>query len=61
MRRNHRGSSTRRPRARLFVRGLEDRLAPANFPVTTLADTGAGSLRQAITDANAAERDGGHQ
>lgn len=31
---------------------LEDRAVPAVFPVTTLADAGAGSLRQAIVDAN---------
>src|SRR4051794_34095268 len=31
---------------------LEDRTLPANFVVTSLADSGLGSLRQAITDAN---------
>ena len=33
---------------------LEDRLAPAVFNVLNTNDTGAGSLRQAITDANTA-------
>lgn len=33
---------------------LEDRTAPATFTVTTNADFGAGSFRQAILDANAA-------
>src|SRR5581483_9712107 len=32
---------------------LEDRLAPAVFTVSSLADSGAGTLRQAILDANA--------
>ncbi len=32
---------------------LEDRLAPATFTVTTTADAGAGSLRQALQSANA--------
>ena len=32
---------------------LEARIAPATFIVTTTADAGAGSLRQAIFDANA--------
>lgn len=41
-------------RAPLAVHQLEDRTAPAIFTVTTTADTGPGSLRQAITDANAA-------
>src|SRR5262245_59265312 len=39
--------------SRLLVRALEDRLAPALFTVTNLADSGAGSLRQAVLDANA--------
>src|SRR5437879_4789351 len=41
----------RRPTTRLLVEGLESRLAPALFTVTTTADSGAGSLRQAILDA----------
>ncbi|HEY1381314.1 MAG TPA: right-handed parallel beta-helix repeat-containing protein, partial [Gemmataceae bacterium] len=40
-------------RARLLVQGLEDRTVPAAFTVTTAADGGAGSLRDAITQANA--------
>jgi len=40
-------------RARLLVQALEGRVVPANFPVSTSADAGAGSLRQAILDANA--------
>ncbi len=42
-----------RPRHRLSLESLEDRLAPATFVVTTNADSGAGSLREAITSANA--------
>src|SRR5262245_1789193 len=38
-----------RPRCEL----LECRLAPANFTVLNDADSGAGSLRQAVLDANA--------
>jgi hypothetical protein len=45
----------RRPaRARLALEPLEDRTVPAPFIVTNLNDGGAGSLRQAITAANAA-------
>src|SRR5262249_46329461 len=36
---------------------LEDRTLPSVFSVTTLADSGAGSLRQAILDANATPGD----
>src|SRR5262245_66125415 len=43
-----------RPAFRPRVEGLEGRAVPAVFAVTTTADTGAGSLRQAIVDANAA-------
>jgi hypothetical protein len=39
---------------RLGVEQLEDRAVPATFVVTTLADAGLGSLRQAVLDANAA-------
>jgi hypothetical protein len=42
-----------RPAFRPQFEALEDRLAPAVFTVTTTADAGAGSLRQAILDANA--------
>jgi hypothetical protein len=38
---------------RLFLELLEGRDAPAVFTVTTTADSGAGSLRQAILNANA--------
>ena len=41
-------------RARLSVESLEDRLAPATFTVTNTNDAGAGSLRAAISSANAA-------
>jgi hypothetical protein len=40
--------STFRPR----VEGLEDRVTPTTFTVTNTSNTGAGSLRQAILDAN---------
>jgi hypothetical protein len=36
------------------IEPLEARIAPATFTVNTLADTGAGSFRQAILDANIA-------
>src|SRR5262249_42415596 len=39
--------------ARLCLNCLEDRLAPATFVVSNILDSGAGSLRQAILDANA--------
>ena len=42
------------PKSRLLLERLEGRDAPAVFTVTTTADGGAGSLRQAILDANAA-------
>ncbi len=48
------GAKARTPRARLGVESLEARDVPATFTVTTVADAGAGSLRQAINDANAA-------
>jgi parallel beta-helix repeat protein len=46
--------ATRSVAFRPRVDGLEDRLAPATFTVTSVANSGAGTLRQAITDANAA-------
>ena len=54
------GATASHPQARRRRRGLRPRLEameprrlPASFLVTTTADGGAGSLRQAITDANA--------
>ena len=46
--------STRTParRSTLRVERLEDRCTPATFTVTTLADAGTGSLRDAIDQAN---------
>jgi hypothetical protein len=41
-------------RSRPSLQPLEDRYAPATFTVTSASDGGAGSLRQAILDANAA-------
>ena len=41
-----------RNRRRLLVEVMEQRELLSTFTVTTTADTGAGSLRQAITDAN---------
>src|SRR5690349_5719531 len=49
-----------RPAARGFLcpplrlEALEERMAPATFTVTNTDDSGLGSLRQAILDANAA-------
>src|SRR5437762_2210933 len=41
------------PRCRLHLEALEDRTLPSTFTVLNLADSGAGSLRQAVLDANA--------
>src|SRR5947207_3588294 len=41
------------PRARLRLLAFESRVAPAIFTVLNAADTGAGSLRDALTQANA--------
>src|SRR6266536_6173255 len=43
----------KKPPARLTVELLEDRCVPATFNVINNLDAGAGSLRQAVTDANA--------
>src|SRR5262245_52055447 len=40
-------------KARLLVHALEGRVVPATFTVLNTNDAGAGSLRQAILDANA--------
>jgi hypothetical protein len=44
----------RRPASRPRLEALEDRLAPAIFTVANTNDSGSGSLRQAILNANAA-------
>src|SRR4051794_21903434 len=41
-----------RHRARLWLQSLEDRRVPATFTVTNSAESGGGSFRQAIIDAN---------
>src|SRR5215471_18454892 len=47
-------AAVRKPaRARLGLESLDARLVPAVFRVTTLADSGPGSLRAAVTQANA--------
>src|SRR5262249_18686857 len=43
----------RPPPTRLSLEALEDRTVPSTFTVDNLADSGFGSLRQAILDANA--------
>lgn len=45
--------SLRRPSIRPTLEALEDRLAPATFLVANANDSGVGSLRQALLDANA--------
>src|SRR5262245_23456626 len=45
---------TRKFRSRLFVRCLDDRTAPATFTALNLNDSGADSLRDCISKANAA-------
>jgi hypothetical protein len=46
------GSAVRPRRTTLGLQQLEDRETPAMFLVTTTADSGAGSLRAAVTQAN---------
>jgi hypothetical protein len=48
------GNGVERNRARLGLERLEERAVPTIFTVTNLNDGGAGSLRQALTAANAA-------
>ena len=47
-----RSSSTPKSATTHCIEALEQRIAPATFAVTTTADSGDGSLRQAIIDAN---------
>src|SRR5262245_1965731 len=44
-------------RVRLLVESLEDRAVPTSYVVTNTSDSGAGSLRQAVTDATASGTD----
>src|SRR4051794_8796697 len=46
-------SATQRRRFRPSLEVLEDRTVPSTFIVKNLGDAGAGSLRQAVLDANA--------
>jgi fibronectin-binding autotransporter adhesin len=41
------------PKARLLLSGLEDRITPNTFPVLNASDSGTGSFRDAISQANA--------
>src|SRR5579859_1835751 len=52
--RPRRHSASRPPRCRPLLEELEDRWVPSSFLVPTAADSGPGSLRQAILDSNAA-------
>ena len=47
-----------RRRSRLHLETLEDRTVPAVITVTSTADSGTGTLRQAIADANSASYSG---
>ncbi len=51
--RTSRAARRRRGQRRPGIESLEDRVVLSTFPVTTTADGGPGSLRQAILDANA--------
>jgi hypothetical protein len=46
-------NATRSRSARLSVEALDDRVLPSTFTVGNLSDSGPGSLRQAVLDANA--------
>lgn len=48
-----RGTGYRLRQFRPLLEALEDRLTPSSLVVSTTADSGTGSLRQAITQANA--------
>jgi hypothetical protein len=48
----HQGSGRRHLARRLELQILEDRLVPAPVVVTSVADAGPGTLRQAVADAN---------
>src|SRR5258706_508114 len=50
---------TRRTLFRPMLERLEDKLAPAIFMVTNTDDSGLGSLRQAMHDANTTPNTGG--
>jgi hypothetical protein len=52
-RRSRRGAIAPRRSFVPCLQALEDRTVPSTFTVTNLADSGTGSLRQAILDANA--------
>src|SRR5438132_970337 len=47
-----RRSGCARPRARIWLQPLENRLAPAQLVVTSSADSGTGSLRAIMATAN---------
>src|SRR5262245_48069057 len=49
--RHSRSSASKGRTARLLVEKLEDRTTPALFTVTTTDDSGAGSFREALTNA----------
>jgi hypothetical protein len=57
--RSRRGVATRRNSRRPNVERLEDRTVPTTFTVTNTLDSGPGSFRQAILDANATPNVGG--
>src|SRR5262249_41669061 len=46
------GAPRPRPAARLSLEALGERIVPSTFTVGNLADSGPGSLRQAVLDAN---------
>lgn len=52
-------SSSKKARRGLFLERLEDRTTPSTYSVTNTLDSGAGSLRQAILNANVHANQGG--